>query len=150
MVCHTPQIGMATLVLHRCGFPHPFPIMSAILAGKVKSFCFPFLFELIDSGSNTAGFAVNPKLTELLFFLKTSQREEGIRPRQGDTVSISRVNPSHFFLSLQSIPCALKWLLLKILMSFILVYGKREPQISESPQYFFLFECKIITCTSDF
>ena len=51
------------------GFPHPFPIKSAILAGKVKWFCFSYLSELITSGSKAAGFAVNPRLTKLLFFL---------------------------------------------------------------------------------
>lgn len=38
------------------GFPHPFPIKSAILAGKAKSFCFLSRFELIASGSKAAGF----------------------------------------------------------------------------------------------
>lgn len=38
------------------GFPHPFPIKSAILAGKAQSFCFLSLFEFIASGSKTACF----------------------------------------------------------------------------------------------
>lgn len=90
------------------GFPHPFPIKSAILAGKFKWFSFSFLFELITSGSKAAGFAVNPRLTKLLFFLPIWWREggrEGANSGKRTTVSFSKLNASYFCLPLVSSLC---------------------------------------------
>ena len=81
------------------GFPHPFPIKSAILAGKFKWFCLSLLFELITSGNKAAGFAVNPRLTKLLFFLPIWWREggrEGADSGKRTTVSFSKLNASNF------------------------------------------------------
>lgn len=126
------------------GFPHPFPIKSAILVGKAKSFYFLSLFELIASGSKAAGFCSQSqpdKATVLPTNLMEQSREgrraqsQVRRPRSYHSYPRSRnfssINASQFFVWLQSIPCALKWFLLIILSSFILVCCRRESPTSD-------------------
>ena len=95
------------------GFPHPFPIKSAILAGKAKRFCFLSLLELIASGRKAAGFCSQfeaDKATVLPANLvrgregESKDQTQAKGPQSGPSYpkfySFSRVSASQFFVCL--------------------------------------------------